>query len=292
MLKFSVTALLFLPVFLFAQVAPKEITIGFIPGGERETLKKGAVLIAKELQSQLGLSVNVFISKDYGKLLEAIKQKRVDFAFLSANALVATEQQTPMKILLKKVWREPFYYSALIVPKSSKTSKVQELKGKKVAFVDPKSTSGYLYPLAMLKKHDWDHAFFGETKFSGSHAASVSMLEEKKVDAIFVFSDDKEGANSAWTKFVSHPRDKQNFKILWVSEPIPSDPFCVRQDFYDQFPKLTHTIMMALIDAHEKLSKNKEVLDVIGEHGMIPATSKQYDPVREMVKELKLQVIE
>jgi ABC-type phosphate/phosphonate transport system substrate-binding protein len=42
----------------------------------------------------------------------------------------------------------------------------------------------------------------------------------------------------------------------------------------------------------EKYKDQKEVQDVIGGHGMMPATSRQYDPVREMVKELKIQVSE
>lgn len=284
--------LILLPIGLMAQMAPKDITLGFIPGGERETLKKGALSLAKQLQQELSIPVNIFIPKDYSKLLEAIKQKRVDFAFLTANTLVAMEEQSPVKILLKKVWNEPFYYSALVVRKNSGLHKLSQLKGKKIAFVDPKSTSGYLYPQVMLKKNNMDHGFFAETKFSGSHADSVSLLEQGMVDAIFIFSDDKTGNKSAWSKFAKSETAKKNYTILWVSEPIPNDPFCVRQDFYDQYPKLSHNVMMALIDAHEKLKNQKEVLDVIGEHGMLPATSRQYDPVREMVKELKLQVSE
>jgi phosphonate transport system substrate-binding protein len=73
-----------------------------------------------------------------------------------------------------------------------------------------------------------------------------------------------------------------------VSEPIPNDPFVVRQDFYDKNPKLTHNLMFNLIDVAEKLKEDKEVLDFLGARGFMPATTRQYDPVREMVKEMKI----
>lgn len=266
---------------------PKEITIGFIPSVEKESLKKAAFVLAKKLQDELNVPINVYISKNYSSLATAMKEKKVDFAFMTAGAFVSSEKDLKLQVLLKRVFAEPFYYSILVTRKDSGLKKLEDIKGKKIALVDPKSGSGYLYPQLLFKKKGWTDKSFKEVKFSGTHSASVKMLENKEVDVIAIFSDDKDGVSSAWTKFSKEGKAEVNStRILWQSEPIPNDPFCVRQEFYDQYPKIVHNLMFALIDAIDSFKENKEITDVLGAKGFMPATSRQYDPVRELVKEL------
>ena len=161
-----------------------------------------------------------------------------------------------------------------------------DLKGKKIAFVDEKSTSGFLYPQFHLKKIKFDSKDFKEIKYSGSHSQSVAMLDNGSVDAIAIFSDDAKGAKSAYAKYSKKSDAMKQVQILWVSDDIPNDPFCVRQDFYDQYPKLTYSLMIALIDAVDNLKGKRDVQEAVGAKSLMPATQRQYDPVREMVNEL------
>ncbi len=270
-----------------AEVMPKEVTIGFLPGGNAEVIKKGSVEVAKALQEELGIRVNVYLSKNYTGLVEAMKTKKVDFAIFTSMAYVFAEKEAGAKVLLKKVWAEPFYYSAILTKKDSKIKSVEDLKNARFGFVEEKSTSGYLYPQVLFKKKSIKPK---SSQFSGSHFASVTQLDEGQVDAIAVFSDDKEGLQNAYVKYSKQADPKKQFHVVWVSEPIPNDPFCVRQDYYDQHPKLTHNLMFALIDVVDKLRANKEVMETVGAQGFVPATQRQYDPVREMVKELGLRL--
>ncbi|MEZ0392472.1 MAG: phosphate/phosphite/phosphonate ABC transporter substrate-binding protein [Pseudobdellovibrionaceae bacterium] len=279
---------LFFTVITQAQLAPREITIGILPGGDPEVAKRGYLEIAKALQTELQIPVNVYLSKNYSGLIEAMKTKKVDFAFFTAMTYVFAEKEAGAKVLLKKVWNEPFYYSIILSKKKSGIKTVEGLKNKRFGFVDEKSTSGYLYPKVLMKKKKVEPK---ETKFSGSHSQSIVWLDQGEVDAVAVFSDDKEGKGSAYVKYSKSPQPVQQVRVLWVSDPIPNDPFCVRQDFYDQYPKLTHNLMFALIDVVDKLkSSSKDVKETVGAQGFIPATQRQYDPVREMVKELDLHL--
>jgi phosphonate transport system substrate-binding protein len=185
------------------------------------------------------------------------------------------------------VWQEPYYYSAVIAPTKSSIRKLQDLKGKRIAFVDEKSSSGYLYPQVALQKLGIKDSDFKETFFSGNHQASIQFLEAGKVDAAAVYSDDEKGKHGAWAQFAKDPK---KYRIVWISEPIPSDPFCVRQDFYDQYPKVTHTLMFALIDLFQENRSKQTYSEILGSRDLMPATSKQYDPVREMVKALKMEL--
>lgn len=271
-----------------SESTPPGITIGVIPGGNPENLREQGLAMAKELQAQLNIPVNIYVSKNYAGLVEAMKTKKVDFAFFSSLTYVFAEQQAQAKVLLKKVWQEPFYYSAIITPQNSGIRKLKDLKGKRIAFVDDKSSSGYLYPQVALKKLGFSDQDFKEVIFSGNHQASIQLLEAKKVDAAAVFSDDEKGAKGAWVQFASDKKNK--FRVLWVSAPIPNDPFCVRQDFYDLYPKTTHTLMFAMIDLMENTKNKNAYSEILGSRDLMPATSKQYDPVREMVKALNLEL--
>ncbi len=291
MKSFVLGCLILLSHFAFAgesthEGTPTQITIGVLPGGNPENLREQSLELAKDLQARLNVPVNIYISKNYEGLAEAMKSKKIDFAFFTAMTFVTAENQVGIKVLLKKVWEAPYYYSMLIARKDTGISKIENLKGKKIAFVDQKSASGYLYPQVILQKKGLKNSDFKEVAFSGNHQASIDFLENKRVDAAAVFSDDEKGSSSAWTKF---GKTKSKYNILWTSSPIPNDPFCVRQDFYDQYPKLTHTLMFSLIDVLQENGGKKKFAEILGTGDLLPATSKQYDPVREMVKTLKLE---
>lgn len=279
---FRLTSILLFFVCVVAQAAPKEIVIGFTPGGNVDALRQQAVRLAQDLQNEIKVPVSVYIAKSYEGLTSALKEKKIDFAFLTALTFVEAEKDLQVKILLKKVWEGPFYYSVLLVPKKSSIRKLTDLKGKRVAFVDQKSTSGYLYPEVMLKKNGIEESALKEIKFSGSHAKSVEMLEKGEVDAIAVFGDDKTGKQNAFAKYA---KNKNDARILWVSEPIPNDPFVVRSDFYEQNPKIAHNVMFTLIEISERNAQKME--EIMSSKGFMLATSKQYDPVREINQALK-----
>lgn len=293
-LKYALTSFIVFNLFAcFAwssETQESPITVGFIPGGDPTALREETSQFAQSLQEELGVPVNVYISKNYQGLVEAIKSKKVDFAFLNAVTFVAAEKEAPVKVLLKKVWTEPFYYSAIIVKAESKIHSVDDLKRRKIAFVDGKSGSGYLYPLAMLKEKKIEGAISEKKVFSGNHLNSMKMLESGEVDAAAVFSDDEKGVSGAWTKFAPDLKNpKQKYRIVWISGAIPSDPFCVRQDFYEKNPKLTHTLMFSLIDLAEKKKEDKNWKSLMGSKTLMLATSQQYEPVRKLVKILDLK---
>lgn len=267
---------------VFAEAVPKSITLGLIPGGHPEAIKSESKVIAEQLQKKFNVPVNIYISKNYAGLTTALKNKKVDYAFLTALSLVEAEKEVPIKVLLKKTYNGPYYFSGLVVRADSKIKSIKDLKGKSIAFVDPQSTSGYLYPQVYLRKNNLDDKSFKSIIFSGSHAASVEKLESKEVDVAAVFVDDEKTNDGAWERFKKDPKSK--FRLLWVSEPIPNDPIVVRQDFYDQYPKLTHELMYELIEMQSDAGLKKQISEIMGKGELMPATSKQYDPVREVNK--------
>jgi len=264
------------------QSGPEKIKIGLTAGGNPEALKKESIFFAETLQNMIHIPIEIYISKNYDGLSEAVRTSKVDYAFLTALTYVETDKVKPLKVLLKKTWSNPYYFSALISLKSKNIKKIKDIKKLKIAFVDRKSTSGYLYPLVYLKDQKITENDFKQIIFSGSHSASVELLESEKVDVIAVFSDDEKSKIGAWTRFGKLPKSK--YHVLWTSDPIPNDPFVVQSDFYDKYPKISHDIMYNLIEMQNDPLIRKKINEVIGTGDLMPATSKQYDPVRAMNK--------
>lgn len=260
-----------------AIVAPKLIRLGVQPN---ETSKKNLSLFRDDLARRVSLKVEIKSPPNYIATVGLLKNKELDFAFLSALTAIQAEREAESKILLKRVYgNSEFYYTAILLRRDSKIKQVSELKGKKFGFVDPKSTSGYLYPRLMLKNaglslNDFSHEFFG------THAAAVTALLEKKVDAVGVWSEDTESGKGAWTQDMPEPIDPKRVKILAISDPIPNDAFVVRESFYRDHPLLVFKVMEALIGMGDgKDSILKKVFDV---DRMATATSRHYDSVRSL----------
>ncbi len=261
------------------------IHLGFIPGEGAADLKLKGEELAKMVLKKTGIEVRPYIGTSYSDLIEKIAQKKVDIAFLSALSYVEAESQVGLKVLLKKVWEKGFYYSVILADARSPIRSLKDLKGKRLALVDRKSASGYLYPLMAISKSGLRvPEDFKSVVYTGSHDQSVYSLKQKAVDAIAVFSNDPKGKDSAWTQ---HQGVFKDVRPIWGSAAIPNDPLCVRNDFYAANPKLTHDFMFGLIELNEDPEQGPEFRRLLGIKSLMTATSGQYEPVREMHREIQ-----
>ncbi len=280
----SSIALLLLAVSLNAVGAPSTPIIGYVASSGVASLAENEAF-AGLIQKRTGIKVITYSGVGYADLIQKMSTGKIDFAFLSSMAFVELEQRSPTKVLLKKVWDQGFYYSVWLVKNTSKVKTVLDLKGQRIAFVDEKSASGYLYPQAMMAELGLDlKKDFKSVIFAGSHDKSVELLRRGEVDAIAVFANDKLGRDSAWTRARGKASDA---RTIWSSSAIPNDPFCVRTDFYDKYPKLTHDLMFGLVDMNDDSEAGPELQKVLAMRGLMVATAAQYEPVRNILKLIK-----
>ncbi|WP_336648428.1 phosphate/phosphite/phosphonate ABC transporter substrate-binding protein [Microbacterium sp. MMO-10] len=151
--------------------------------------------IAKET----GKKVEYHESTDYAALIEAAVAGKVDVASFSGftyiTATNAGAKLTPISSIVTKQGQEPGYYSEAIVPKGSSITSIKDFKGKKVCFVDPSSTSGYLFPSYNLLKDGIDPKADVTPVFAGKHDVSVQKVGEG-TECEAGFAEDSEVAKS------------------------------------------------------------------------------------------------
>ncbi len=236
-------------------------------------------LFSEDLSQRAGVDIKIVISKDYDDLVQQFRGGSIDFAFFSPLNFLAAERGSDAKVLLKKVYGESeFYFSAIVVKNNASVKTLQDLQGKRIAFVDPKSTSGYLYPRVMMRKAGVTLENL-KTEFAGTHDAAIDALAAGQVEAAAVWADPPEKGSGAWTT------KGASVRVLKYSDPIPNDAFVVRKAFFAERQEEVFKIMNALIDMSEKGSNTlKKAFDT---DRMATATSRHYDSVRDMEKELE-----
>ncbi|WP_217181115.1 phosphate/phosphite/phosphonate ABC transporter substrate-binding protein [Streptomyces sp. AC495_CC817] len=152
-----------------------------------------------------GKTVEYHESTDYAALIEAAVAGKVDVASFSGFTYVTATNNgaklTPISSIVTEEGQEPGYYSQAIVPKDSDIASIADFAGKKVCFVDPSSTSGYLFPSYNLLKAGIDPKTDITPVFAGKHDVSVQKVGEG-VECEAGFAEDSEVEKSDAVKVI------------------------------------------------------------------------------------------
>lgn len=152
-----------------------------------------------------GKTVEYHESTDYAALIEAAVAGKVDVASFSGFTYVTATNNgaklTPISSIVTEEGQEPGYYSQAIVPAGSDITSSEDFKGKKVCFVDPSSTSGYLFPSYNLLKAGIDPKTDITPVFAGKHDVSVTKVGEG-VECEAGFAEDSEVEKSDKVKVI------------------------------------------------------------------------------------------
>jgi phosphonate transport system substrate-binding protein len=228
-----------------------------------------------------GATVRVTVASDYAAVIEALRNKTADLAFVHPGGYVLASREANARIVARNLWHgKSSFTSRFFVRRESGIKTVEELRGKTIAFVDPASSSGYIYPMVLLiqrglvKNRD-PKTFFREVVFSGAHDASMRALLNGHVDAIASFDLARE-------QYLKDPAERD--KLIFVAETpeIPEAGIAAR-DGLD--PAVVARVRAALLSlkgpAHADLLKRLYEID-----GFAPAEDRDYDPVRAAIEML------
>ena len=218
----------------------KEFRIGIL-GGENEAdrLRNFQCLVDK-LPAAIGVEkVSLFPAADYDGVIQGLLGGTLDYAELGASgyAKIYLAKADAVEPILTTVQTDGStgYHSIMVARKDSGITKIEDLKGKKLGFADPDSTSGYLVPLVTLPEAIGAPVkeFFGETGFGGGHENLVLEVVKGTFDAGTTFGSGvgefKDGYTSGNLKKMVDKGilDMNDLVELWKSPLIPNGPLMV-----------------------------------------------------------------
>jgi phosphonate transport system substrate-binding protein len=263
-----------------AALAQDVLRIGLIPAEDSHAMIESSRKVLDQLQEQIGMPVKPFVATDYNGVIEALRSKKLDVAYLGPFSYVLANQVANVEafaVAVSKKTGQSAYKSVIIARKGSGIATAADLKGRNFAFVDPTSASGHLFPKAGLLQVGFDpETLFGRVIFSGSHDASILAVTNNKVDAAAV-------ADRILSAAIAKGQVKADeLQIVWSSNPIPESPMVWRKDLN---PALKDKVAKALANIKDLPWGDQGVLN-----GFQPTNDAAYNVVRDTAKVLKLDL--
>jgi phosphonate transport system substrate-binding protein len=241
--------------------------------------------IGKILAEKLGCDVKIFVTTTYNAEIEAMRNGKLEIGEFGPLGYVLAHQVAKAEAVAAfsgADGKPDNYWASIVVLKDSPLKSVAELKGHTFAFSDPASTSGHLFPALGLRKAGLDPDKDVKGIYAGSHTASFEALYNKKVDAGELNSEQVESAKQR-----GHYQDG-DMVFLWKSDPIPTDPITVRGDLPEGFKKRLTEVLQNL-DLSSLPAADRKIMGLGGPR-FVPQTDKAYDPIRDLVKTLNIDL--
>ncbi|MCY1666398.1 phosphonate ABC transporter substrate-binding protein [Rhizobium sp. SL86] len=238
----------------------KEFRIGIL-GGENEADRlRNFACLQDHLKTELGVEkVSLFPAADYDGVIQGLLGGTLDYAELGASGYAKIYLANPKAVepILTTVQTDGSmgYHSIMVARKDSGIKTLADMKGKKLGFADPDSTSGYLIPTVTLPEAIGGapiKEYFGSTGFGGGHENLVLEVLKGNFDAGTTWGSGvgnfKDGYTSGNLKKMVDKGilNMDDLVELWKSPLIPNGPIVVRTSMNDTMKSKFKTFMMNL----------------------------------------------
>lgn len=301
--------------------AENPIKVLFVPSVDANVIVSGGEIMAQALKEATGLEFEVSVPTSYAATIEEMcASPENTMGFIPGLGYVLANQLCGVDVAFKAVrfgWS--VYWAQIMVPADSDIKSIADLNGKKWAYPDAGSTSGYLAILPMLAEAGVTP---GETLEAGGHTGAVRAIYNGEADFGTAFfspplkpegeepwkpgdspeipeelipscaptEDGKKLMCGGWRVLDARaglreeaPDVIQKVRILAISPEIPNDTL----SFGPEFPAdLRQQITDALIAFAETEAWDTSIgsQDFYGWTGIEPATDEEYDVVRQMIE--------
>lgn len=263
--------------------ADRPLILALTPSRDPTALQEAGDEFARTITRLSGLPVRAQVASDYAGVVEALRSRRVDLAFVHPVGYVLANREAGCQILVRDVWQGKTAYTArFYVRKGSGVERLEDLRGKTVAFVDPASSSGYIYPMVLLIKRglvrDRDpKSFFKDALFAGTHEAALQSVLHGRVDTAASF-------DKAPEVHLKDPALIAQLSVVGETPEIPEAGICARPGLPpDTLARLKRALLA--IKAPEHAAVLKQIYDI---DGFVEASDRDYEPVRDALKLMNL----
>jgi phosphonate transport system substrate-binding protein len=258
-----------------AQPAHKTMSLTIIPHRSNLGNEQAYAPFIQYLENKTGIHFKWIGSKTYSDVIDKLKTRKADIGYMGPFAYVEAQDDFGVRIICRTLSKDSveFYHSMIITRVDSGSNTLEDLKGKSFAFTDPKSTSGFLFPMAQLLKSGIRLEDFSKVDYVKRHANSLLAVYHGHSHA---------GA----TSFTAKDKVDINFseiKVLWKSKPIYRGPWVAVKGMADKdFNAIQKAMLSIGRDEHAQ-----QIFEGLTTKGFIKGKDSDYDNVREVKKLIK-----
>jgi len=208
--------------------------------------------VAAKLSSASKLEGKVVLAPTQSRLANLLTARKADFYMESPYPTFLINGVYGAGKLLLRRWKGGMadYHALIFTNKDSETKRLEDLKGKVIAFEDPESTSGYFLPKLFLTKKGFKLSQKSQIEanvsraevgyiFAQSQGKLVDLVLTKKVAAGAFSTDDYAALDGS---------KKSEITILAETASLPRHLVSVRKDLP---PALTRGLEKTLLSMHQ-----------------------------------------
>lgn len=161
------------------------IKVGFEVRSTVEEDTKQLLPLLNYLKKSTGYNFELYVSPQGKNPAEDLGSGTVQFAVFGAGAYLKYRSATDIIPFARGVYPtgKPEYQSVIVVSPDSPIKKVEDLRGKKMAFNKPTSTQGYFVPRSVLEEHKIKLQDLSGYQHTDSHRACANLVIMGETDA-------------------------------------------------------------------------------------------------------------
>ena len=269
----------------------KCLVMGLIPAEDPKAMMEQYTPMKNWMEKDMRMCIQIFTTTDYTGVIEAMRAKKVDFAWFGPFSYVLAHERAGAEAFAVGMdGKGNTTYRSYLVATPEAAQKLgisdppegepgmkalaEKLNNHKKSFTftftDTASTSGYAVPRYFMHKAGIDpDKIFKKVGFIGTHDAAELVVKNKIIDMV---ADND----------VTYPKMLESGKIsaetnmiVWKSAPLPGSPMAYRSD-------LPENIKAALKKAIARVPK-----DVVTGYGKITGYQLVTDRDYELIKDVK-----
>ena len=230
--------------------------------------------VADYLAQILERPVELRIAEGYPALAQQLANRNVDIVALSPYGYIRAAREFPsLALLATPTTAGGASYEGLIISRAdANISQLSDFKGKLFCFVDESSTSGYLYPRAVFRRHGIDPDRDLRTRFNADHLGALRALYGRACEGAAIYANVLYSARD-------HGMIPSAFRIVASTDRIPYDAYCAAPHVS---PTVASHIRSALLSLKAGTPQATRVFTGGERTGFVTARDKDYDPVRSI----------
>lgn len=271
--SFPAVVMILLFIALSACTAAAEIRLGILPRLNKEALYMMFKPLGTYLSAETGEKVSITIPQDYGAFKERVKAGDLDLCFANSIVYIQLRKDIGVELVAGSVEGTggAKFRGIVIARHDSGIAKLQDLKGKKLVFVDKDAAGGYVFQMLLFKKNGLDiNKDFVTLPFAKKHDSVVIEVFNKRADAGGIREEDLEK--------VKDKVDLKQIRIIGYTDYFPNWPFFAASHM-DK--KMVAKIRAALLKLKAGDAGADKILTAAKLKGFVAVADKDYDLLRQ-----------
>ncbi|MBI5683054.1 MAG: phosphate/phosphite/phosphonate ABC transporter substrate-binding protein [Deltaproteobacteria bacterium] len=248
------------------------IILGVVPFQSPSKTAEMFIPLADYLTRKTGIQIDFAVAKDFKIYQERMERGEYDITFSNPFQYIVANSKAGYTAFAK-VAEEPFT-GIILVRRDSEIKKVENLKGKTIAFAYPTAWAAAVQTRKWLeKKYNIDYYRDMKPLFVTSHDSAILTVYTRMADAAGAIPHEFQTMDE---------HIKNDLIIIGETPPHPQMPFAYH-------PRVSQSAVLKIKNALMALDKSttegKKVLEALGRNGFESADDRDYDVVRKLADE-------